>query len=371
MRDVEKRLKEEAKHILPDNDLQIKVLEQVFAYKAENKIAQDEKEKANRNAADLFCDAKKENLQTAKRKNTTNKRHVKGLWISFASAIAAVCIVLVIVFTTGVIDLEEAGKTKDPITPDIGDKVYISESVKQTYAMGAFSSGLMLSEFDAGAVSAALTPENIEEIEHYMSIADSYMSADINTSVEELSSGDYRYKMTVTQSTVGGSKSAVIYYNETAVKQKDGEVTSTFKGFIEMDGNRYRVDGKREKEVENNEAEYEVKMTIFYSADSYVVFEQEIEHENGETETEYEYKIVRNNYVVEEFEISIENEKDERSVEIKSYKDGVETEFSYELDTQEHNSYYKIKFFKQGFIREEIIYAAPLEDGGYRFFYKD
>ncbi len=369
MKDVEKKLKEEAKHILPDNDLQIKVLEQVFAYKAENKIAQDEKENANRNAADPFCDAKREDLQTAKSKNVSSKRHVKGFWISFASAIATVCIVLVIVFTTGVIDLEKAGEAKDPMTPDTGEKVYISESVKHTYAMGAFSSGIMLSEFDAGAVSAALTPQNIEEIEHYMSIADSYMSADINTTVEELSSGDYRYKMTVTQSTVGGSKSAVIYYNETAVRQKDGEVTSTFKGFIEMDGNRYRVDGKREKEVENNETEYEVKMTIFYSADSYVVFEQEIEHENGETETEYEYKIVRNNYVVEEFEISIENERNERSVEIKSYKDGVETEFSYELDTQGHNNYYKIKFFKQGFIREEIIYAAPLEGGGYRFFY--
>lgn len=368
MKDVEKRLKEESKHILPDDDLQIKVLEQVFAYKAEDKIAQDEEAGVNSNAADSFRTAKEWNLQTDKSKNVSSKRRAKGFWISFASAIATVCIVLVIVFTTGVIDFEKA---EAPITPGTGEKVHISESVKQTYAMGAFSSGLMLSEFDAGAVSAALTPENIEEIEHYMSIADSYMSADIKTTVEELSDGDYRYKMTVTQSTVGGSKSAVIYYNETAVKQTDGEVTSTFKGFIEMDGNRYRVDGKREKEVENNEAEYEVKMTIFYSADSYVVFEQEIEHENGETETEYEYKIVRNNYVVEEFEISIENEKDERSVEIKSYKDGVETEFSYELDTQGHNSYYKIKFFKQGFIREEIIYAAHLEDGGYRFFYKD
>ncbi len=286
MKKIEKQLKKDAATLLPDSSLKEKIKAEAFG---------------------------------TEKSTTTEKRfNRKAAWISVAAACAA--IILILTLTLVLIPQGDGGKINNK------KPAYISVDIRNTYAFGAFSAGMLLKESGgAAAAEVSLTPEQVDMIGECLPIVEGLTSAApvVNDGVSDRD--DYAKKMTVSANGIA----YVIYYNESAARQDDGEIKSSISGVISINGREFAVSGKREKETDKGESEYEITVTVHYGEGNYVVFEQEIETEGGETETSYAYTVVRNGVEAERFEMEIENEYDNTEISVETLKNGQALSFEY------------------------------------------
>lgn len=313
MKKIEKQLKIESKALLPDDKLKNRIAEEAFGGNV----------RAVKPAAAV-------------------KKHKKA----FVAALAAVIVVVICVPLLAVF-LKTGGGTVDPTIP------VIPPETKEIYAFGAYSCGLLLAGADTGGAAASssdgeenggqpdtqspvVTPEKIEFLGESMLMIENIMASSSVTTDTESDRADYMRKMTVTVTDLSNvTHSYVIYYNETASEESDGEIESTISGILVLNGQDYSVSGKREKDLEDNE--YEIKMTVKFGENERVEFEQEIEEKNGVKEFSYKYTLYENGRKVKSFELERETAADgETEVEMEIIKDnGEKTKIEYEFSDKQ------------------------------------
>lgn len=342
MKEIEKQLKKEGQSLLPDEALKNKIEARAFGETT--------------------------SVVEPKKGLSALGRH-KALIFSVAAAVVVAVISLVLIL--GPVDTSGnggghvgPGPSELPIKPP--QEAVVTKEVKEAYTFGAYSAGLLLSGGGTGGAFASAseaTESQINDVAGYMQFIDGVM-ASTPSSVEKASDREgYATKLTITQTLFGGeSKVCIIYFNESAKKEDDGEISSTFKGVMLMDGREYTVDGTREREYEDGESEYEIEMRIGYGERSTLVFEQEIE----EDETEYLYGFYEDGVLMESFELSVETEYGASEVELTVIRGTTKTELKYVAD--KNSSAFTLELFFGNAVKAERIDVTCGTDG-YTFVY--
>lgn len=206
----------------------------------------------------------------------------------------------------------------------------ISAETLNTYAFGAYTAGILSQETGGGttAEETNLSESQVDLMGECLPIINSLTSSAPAVKEEKSDKSEYAKKLTVTQ----GAHAYVIYYNESAAKQSDGEVTSSITGKIVIDDVEYDLSGKREKEMDGGDSEYEITVTVYYDDNDYTVFEQEIENEGNESSLSYKYSIYKNGELAENFEVELENEYGNTSVRVETLKYGEMIAFEYTVN---------------------------------------
>lgn len=195
----------------------------------------------------------------------------------------------------------------------------------------------------------------------------------------------YEFKMAVTFD----GESAVMYYNETeptALREVDYdeddddddddaderdeeeiETNSLITGVVVSGENVYETTGKREIEVEGDEREYSLELTLKKSDTTYVKFTYETETETDESEVSYECEIYENGVKVQETEIEIETEngKTEVKFEFENGGKGDGVEFKIVMRAEGKFDVSRKENGKNSYI------LAEKTESGYRFTYSN
>lgn len=337
MKQIEKQLKIESQALLPNEDLKQRIKSELFV-------------------------TQNFNTQKVSQKKTFSHKKV---WASAIAAVMVIAVALACVFYIVPNDKGSGGQNK----PNGGGNgtpppvIQVPTVAKQTYVFGAYSAGILLGSITGnvgGATAAGDVEEKLDALSISIGMVDSLMSNPPIVSETASDREGFTHKLTVTQSDLSGqNKIYIIYYNETASKNEDGEIESTFSGIIIIEGKEYSVNGEREKEGD----EYEIKMTIKYADNKYVVFEQEIE----EDEQSYEYTIYENG-IVEKFSIEWEvgNYKC-AEVEIEHSFNNEVTKFKYKLKNNSAQIDVTIKFYDE---TSDTVTVLSEKDR-YKFSYKN
>ena len=351
-KDIEKRLKNEAKQFAPDPLDKIKA-----AARAENLLPHDSER----------------NSEVYSQGNTVVMAKSKGKIIGVFTAITSVvvCCALILSFTLNF------GRNK-PYNP-----TRINLSVEDIYGMGAVSSVRLLgSNMPAGAVQSfsavARTASNnavvddseddakrqAKRFNEYFTALDSFLGEDIiSTTTENNTDGQYPYKvkMTITGKDLSGETNYyVMYYTETLSDSEDDEEDDDDEetenqyqlvGVMVIDGADYYLEGERTEETEKDESETELKIRAYADKTdktSYIQMEQEYSVEDGETETEYVYSIYANGELVEqtaiEFETENKNNKVETEYELEFRSGTSKGKYVVEREVKDNKSAIKVKY---------------------------
>lgn len=250
--------------------------------------------------------------EKAQKSNTFSR---KAAWIGSAVAVAAVIIVCVVLAT--VLVVPDGGK------PDDGGKkpVVIGKSTMETYAFGAYSAGLIIQNVGGGA-AASLTNGQIDTLGSCMALIDSLMNSEPVMSESVSTRDGYAKMMTVSfEFQSGGGLSYVVYFNEKAEAEADGEVSSRIEGVMVAESAEYKVIGTREKESDGVESEYETEITVYFDDEKtdFVKVRQETENEEGEVENGYAYSIYTGGVLVKSFAVEMETEEGESELELEIF----------------------------------------------------
>ncbi len=198
----------------------------------------------------------------------------------------------------------------------------------------------------------------------YFATLDNFLNEDnINVTAEANTSGeyaDYANKLIVNCKDLSGATvQYVMYYNEvedknTPVEAKDvdddddndsetdndndneTETYYTLNGVMVIDGQEYKLMGKRQVETETDETENEIMIRAYVdeAQGNYVEMKHEASVEEGENEVEYVYSIYQGGVLVEETAIEFENETEQ---------DKTETEYTLEFRKGESKGVYTVE----------------------------
>ena len=370
-KDIEKRLKNEAKQFAPDPLEKIKM-----AARAENLLPYDSEH----------------NSEVYSQGNTAvmAKSKQKAIWLFPSITSIIVCIILILSFTLNF------GRNK-PFNP-----TRINLSAEDVYGMGAVSSVRLLgSNLPTGAVQSfsavAYTTSNYsvanksendakrqaKRFNEYFTALDSFLGEDIiSTTTEENTDGQYPYKfkMTITGKDLSGKIIPyVMYYTETLVgadgeendeNEEDEETENEYQlvGVMVIDGVDYYLEGERSEETEKNESETELKIRAYADKTdktSYIQMEQEYSVEDGETETEYVYSIYANGELLEEtaveFETENKNNKVETEYELEFRSGASKGKYVVEREVKDNKISIKVKYNIDG--KTGVFHIREITDG--------
>ena len=370
-KNIEKRLKNEAKQFAPDPLEKIKM-----AARAENLLPYD-----SEHNSEVYSQGKTAVMAKSKRKT---------IWSFTAFASIIVCFILILSFTLNF------GRNK-PFNP-----TRINLSAEDVYGMGAVSSVRLLgSNLPTGAVQSfsavAYTTSNYsvankseddakqqaKRFNEYFTALDSFLGEDIiSTTTEENTDGQYPYKlkMTITGKDLSGKIIPyVMYYTETLVgadgeenddNEENEETENEYQliGVMVIDNVDYYLEGERSEETEKDESETELKIRAYADiADktSYIQMEQEYSVEDGETETEYVYSIYANGELLEQTAVEFETENNNNKVKTEyelEFRSGTSKgKYVVEREVKDNKISIKVKYNIDG--KTGVFHIREITDG--------
>lgn len=267
-----------------------------------------------------------------------------------------------------------------PATPGAtGSSSLVSGDVSgahKAYAVTAVGTGVLLGGLTESAPSSAAAsgPATAEElgedamaaINKYLGIAENLLSDGGVTAEDTDSDRDgYSKKMTAESTDLQGVKSSfVLYYNEGAPTEDDGETEIRLDGIMLYNGAEYAVEGKRESERDESELEF----TAYLDRSNYVKIQREVE----DGEEEFAYIVVKNGVMVSMFEVEVEREAQKTEVEVKSYSGGqtMTVDFEKKTDAVGGKSYIEAKCVENNILTTFQIYVTAGENGEETYLYK-
>ena len=186
--------------------------------------------------------------------------------------------------------------------------------------------------------------DSIDELEEYLDLVRTFTgedSFDVNVDVSEME--DYEYVMAIQFINIEGQNDVYyLHYNETIVEEdeEDGEYESVIEGIMEINGQTYQVRGDRE--VDEDEEEFEFK--AFLDDENYVTVSYEFEDDGEETELELVIEMFIDNQLVKRVEIEFEEENDELELELKFVEGTRESSFEFEIETDGNETTVEIEY---------------------------
>ncbi len=340
MSSIKKRLREDAKQLLPDEKLKSSTKRAVFG------------------AGDAPS-----NKEAKERRRAPMMRTITAV---------ACCAVVIISVTMGLVfglyaPSKNGGKGggldyDSPVLAEVSDLMAFSivstsglisdlspnsgEISAMSAAVCAQSPSLVGSVLSDG--SEEFTEEEKDLIKQQISMLENMIDGSSKTTSHIASDRDgYAYCFKVSAvSILGKAEEYLLYYNQKYLGNNRGEEMFTIDGVmvVSADGEmrEYPVSGKRtvESEYEDGENETEVELTftvyINKSNGEYIQFKQEVEREGAEYEEEFIYSYYKNNKRVETVTVEREAESDEHELKIITDKGGVRTEIDYEEELDEN-----------------------------------
>ena len=190
--------------------------------------------------------------------------------------------------------------------------------------------------------------------------------------LEELSSGNYQYKLTIKSNVLNDYVETVMYYNEKAIdnkRDKDDldEISTQLDGYIEQNGNNYPFYGS--KEVEEDECEIEIVIKV--GLDNYLRVSQEIEQHESEYEYEFYDGYPKNNEPHKKVTIEIEtdkNDENKKDVKVEVDEDGEEFEMNFTYKKGQDKDHVDVNYHKGEEQYDDIkIHDHEEKDDYYRY----
>lgn len=254
---------------------------------------------------------------------------------------------------------------------------------KDVYAMSAVSGANYLKDLEGNVAKNLLTSSqtrpthisnsDVSNIKCGIQMFDQIM---INNGISQTTTkvldndeyfGTYNFVMKISLPNYGGTTSEYkMYYNETETKTNkeiedenvEVEVSTNLVGIMLVDGLEFKVQGKREFEVEGNEKEssIEFKTISLENPNNYVVIKQEVEND----EVEYEYEVYENGIKISETEFEIEKENNKTFVEME-FADAKLGKVEYKIKQTNVADKFSVEY-KNGNVADFII-VQELADG--------
>ena len=375
MKDVKKLLKEQSKHILPDESV---------------------KENIRRELG--FSDGEQ---TAAYAHGGTGGIGKKGLISIIAVGLALVlclCILLPILLN------------RSPANPGLigGGTLDSIDTADEFYAYGAASVGSLLASAQTasqGAADAAvpksaragirtlsvqtraggLTDEErqiADTVNGYLGLAEGLLSDEaIEYTAEELGQEEYGYpyRMTVTvQDMLGDTAQYTMYYEKILTdSETDGDETEAeyaISGILLVDGEQYPVRGEKETESEEGESELSLTFTAYRPSDAsrelpYLRMEQESEEEAGEESEKFFLYTLYDENGREAETTSVEYEQEDGETELKiTVRRGGETD---ELLLWRENGRGNVLTARAKIGGKEYSFTVTIEEGNYRYEFSD
>ena len=204
----------------------------------------------------------------------------------------------------------------------------------------------------------SLTEEQLDLINNQMPVVESLLKDGAISHTEGTSDrpDEYAFMSTISYYDWNGNLvSYVIYYNETWKESEqdrdrdqdrdwdgegdrdrdrdedrddDDEIEETYgiEGILIVDEAEYPIVGKRETETEDGETETELKFVATVSEGNYI----EVKEEREADEQKLVYSVYRDGRLYERTEVEYEQERRETELEVERWKEGVESEISFE-----------------------------------------
>lgn len=266
------------------------------------------------------------NLTTAiKQKYLNQKQSLKTPWYKkpFAYAIGTPILVggiLCAVLIPNMMKINSSNITS-------GTPVVI-QGRKNEIAFGVLSASNIIDSLSSGFSNLAARRSAIDKDEFlselkifnpYMKTAETMLNNNFNIDSEVNISEDanYQYKMNINNE-LGN---VIFYYNELLVNEEDEESEYSLNGVFKIDEHTYIVEGEKEIENDIDESEAELELRVYFDEfkKDYIVIKQEIEKEADEEEQSYVYSLFENDIEMFNAEVSFEKEPDESPlVEVKT-----------------------------------------------------
>ena len=370
MKDVKKLLKEQSKHILPDEGVKENIKRELGYSDAEQSAAYAH--------------------------GGTERFGRKGIISLIAAGLALVlclCIVLPIALNRapagpGFID----GGKLDSI--DTADEFYAySAASVGSLLAAAQSSGGQAQSANVRALSlqtraGGLTDEEQEiadTVNNYLGLVESLLSDEaIEYTAEEMGQEEhgYPYRMTVTvQDMLGGTVQYTMYYNKILTdSETDGDETEEeydIEGILLVDGEEYPVRGEKETESEEGESELSLQFTAYRPNDAgrelpYLRMEQEAEEETegaeGESEKFFLYTLYdESGSPAETTAVEYEQEEGELELKITVKRGGVTDELRFWRENGREN----VLSARASIGGEEYSFTVTIQESGYRYEFSD
>jgi hypothetical protein len=258
-------------------------------------------------------------------------------------AVLIICLLIIIGINQQPGDNGGEQPTDEIITTNISKvkKAYAKQAATVVGLADAFSSSVSTTSTIIPMNSSTNYQDVAQNINAYFNAVSKLLDDEnVVYSLEELTSGNYQYKLTIVNNILNDNIETIIYYNESPknnLHKKDDldEISTDLDGIIEQDDNTYTFYG--EKEVDEDECE--IELIIKMSLDSYLKVSQEIEQH----ETEYEYEFYDGNPKNHEpgKKVSIEiksNDKDKKDidVEVEEGNEKYNISYSYKKGEKDH-----------------------------------
>ncbi|MDG6244932.1 MAG: hypothetical protein QCH31_11195 [Methanolobus sp.] len=252
-------------------------------------------------------------------------------------------------------------------TEDINKESKLFEITEEVIAFSALSAVSAFEQVESTDVAQETTQTrfNIEEVEAYLPLVNTFMGEDNGFSVEVLDSShaEYENRMDITIVDFTGDRVTYeLHYNETITKIDDDEIESIITGVLIIDGITYQLYG----ELERDSDEESLEMTARIDDENYVTVNYEIERDIGEYETEFEYEVFQDKQLVQRTEIKFEQEDGETEMSLKFLQGTYESEYDFEIETDDGIKTIEIeyKISESGSVIEEGEYEAYINADG-------
>lgn len=303
------------------------------------------------------------------------KKKKQSLSLKFSYVFAALTLVLVCLLMISKIDSNKPLEdNEEPSIDTPVEDVRKVSNAQKAYANGVATLSGFIGSVDSTVMSAMANfigkdynhEDATSEINKYFnSVLQLLDEGSREYKLEELTDGDYQYKLTVINTVLGDSYETVIYYNETPKDNKKhddlDEVSTLIVGVIIQNDKVYNLSGEKEVEIEGNEKEVEIELILKISDNAYIAVSQEIENH----EKEYEYKFYNDNpkhtkpYKV--LEVEIETNDDETQVELSVKENDKEhkMDFKYDHKGKEH---IEVKYHDEDFSEDYRIKVNENDD---------
>ena len=179
-----------------------------------------------------------------------------------------------------------------------------------------------------------------ENILNNLKIAQNMITGDVvKSEIKDSKIEGYKYSYTISsQDLSGDNKIYDFYYNETELKTDEfDEKEWRLDGIVLLEETEYKIQGNREKEGNEEEIQFVVKM----DDRNYVVIEEETE----KGEKEYSYTKFENGQEVFETEVSYEKSiSGVVELEFSSEIEGKEREYNFTFYSNEEGDYVRVDF---------------------------
>ncbi len=186
--------------------------------------------------------------------------------------------------------------------------------------------------------------DSIDELQEYLDMVRTFMGTDdsFEVDVHESEMDEYEYLMVIGFVNMNGQNEAYeLHYNETIVEQDgDDEFETTIEGILTIGDTVYDVTGERE--VDEDEEEFE--MTARIDDENYVTIAYEVERESDEYEFELEIEIFVDNQLFKSVVIEFEQDEEETELELFFLQDERESEYEFEIEQDGNETTYEIEF---------------------------